>query len=69
MSAPLEQVTRLAWLTPTRRQYVYVVLCALVPVLVFYGIVDSQTAALWTAVGAAVLGLGTAAGHVNRGDQ
>lgn len=62
-----ETTDRFAWLTPTRRQRLYVVLTALVPILVVYGVVDSQTAALWVALGAAVLGTSTAALHTNRG--
>lgn len=66
LSAPT-QVQRLAWLTPARRQYVYAVLAAVVPLLVWYGVVDAQTAALWVAAAAAVLGMGLAGAHVNSG--
>lgn len=61
------QVERLAWLTPARRQRLYVILTATVPILVVYGVVDGQSAALWVALAGAVLGTSTAAMHVNRG--
>lgn len=52
-------------LTPARRQWLYVIMTALVPILVAYGVVDNADAALWVALAAAVLGTGTAALHTN----
>lgn len=46
------------------RQWLYVVITALVPLLVSYGIIDNETAALWLALAAAVLGTGTASAAV-----
>jgi hypothetical protein len=47
--------------TPAVRQWLYNVSLVAVPLLVVYGIVDDKTAALWVALGAAILGQGTAA--------
>lgn len=54
------------YLNPQVRQWLYVVLTAAVPLLIAYGIVDTVQAALWLALGAAVLGTGTAAVAVRR---
>lgn len=51
--------------TPKVRQYLYAVLTALVPILIAYGVVESADAAIWVALGAAVLGTGTALTHTN----
>jgi len=45
------------------RGYLYRVLTAAVPIATVYGIVQDSTAALWLALGAAVLGTGTAAAN------
>lgn len=58
-----------AWLTPARRQKLYVTLTALAPLLVVYGVVDDQTVALWLAAAATVMGTTTAALHTNRSGQ
>lgn len=52
---------------PTQRQraYVYRVLVAAVPLLVAYGVVSAEDAALWLGAVAAVLGLGLAAGNTS----
>lgn len=47
--------------TPAVRQWIYNVSLVGMPLLVVYGIVDDKTAALWVALGAAILGHGTAA--------
>lgn len=47
--------------TETQRQYLYNVLTFLVPVLIAYGVIQADQAALWLGLGAAVLGTGTAA--------
>jgi hypothetical protein len=47
--------------TPAVRQWLYNVSLVCVPLLVVYGIVDDKTAALWVALGGAILGQGTAA--------
>lgn len=39
------------------RAYLYPILVAIIGVLVAYGIIDSEQAAVWTAVGVAVLGV------------
>jgi hypothetical protein len=49
---------------PQFRQWLYTVLLFAVPLLIAYGIIDAVTAALWIALGGAVLGLGTATGAV-----
>jgi 2-methylisocitrate lyase-like PEP mutase family enzyme len=49
------------WLTSERtRAYLYRVLLAAVPLLILSGAIDASSAALWVALGASVLGLGTA---------
>ena len=47
--------------TEAQRQYLYNVLTVAVPVAIAYGIIDGVQAALWLALGGAVLGIGTAA--------
>lgn len=49
---------------PRFRQWLYTLLLAAVPLLIGYGIIDVNQAALWLAAGGAVLGLGTATGAV-----
>jgi hypothetical protein len=49
---------------PRFRQWLYGVLLAAVPLLIIYGILDAEQAALWVGAGAAMLGLGTATGAV-----
>lgn len=53
-----------AWLTPTVRRWAYGVATAAVPLLVIYGVIESETAPLWVALVASVLGTGTALAHV-----
>lgn len=48
-------------MTPQIRFWLYAVLTAAVPLLIIYGILDSTTAPLWVALGAAALGTSTAA--------
>lgn len=55
--------TIISWLTPTVRQWLYGVLTVAVPLLIAYGVLDAERAALWVALGGAVLGLGTATAH------
>jgi len=47
--------------TADLRQYLYNVLTLAVPLLIGYGIIDGQQAALWLGFGGAILGIGTAA--------
>jgi hypothetical protein len=47
--------------TPAVRQWLYNISLVGVPLLVAYGILDKDTALLWVAFGAAILGHGTAA--------
>lgn len=42
------------------RAWIYRVLTAVTPLLIVYGVIDEQTAPLWVALGAAVLGTGLA---------
>lgn len=51
-------------LTPAVRAWIYGVIIAAVPLLTAYGLLDDSKAAVWVAVAAAVLGLGTSAAHV-----
>lgn len=55
----MDQIAK--YLTPQVRQWLYVVVTAAVPLLIVYGILDAETAALWLGLAAAVLGTGTAA--------
>lgn len=52
------------WLTPARRRYLYLIMLALVPLLVGYGVVTETEAASWLGVAGAVLGLTTATANV-----
>lgn len=45
---------------PQFRQWVYGLLLAAVPLLMGYGIIDANQAALWLSAAGSVLGLGTA---------
>lgn len=54
------------WLTPQLRTWLYGILLAGIPLLIAYGVLDEQIAALWVALGGAVLGLGTAIAHTPR---
>jgi hypothetical protein len=56
----------IAWLTPAVRRWAYGVATAAVPLLVIYGVIESETAPLWAALAASVLGTGTALAHVPR---
>jgi len=51
------------WLTPPRRAWLYRLVLAALAILVAYGVVADQEAAVWAAVVAAFLGSGTAALH------
>jgi len=42
------------------RQWLYMIVTAVVPLLVVYGIIDKDTAVLWLSLGASVLGTGAA---------
>lgn len=54
------------WLTPAVRRWAYGIATAAVPLLVIYGVIESETAPLWVALVASVLGTGTALAHVPR---
>jgi hypothetical protein len=47
-------------ISPKFRQWLYGVTVVAVPLLVIYGVVSSEDAALWVAMAAAILGQGTA---------
>lgn len=57
------------WLTPAVRRWAYGVVTAVVPLLVIYGVIESETAPMWVALVASVLGTGTALAHVPKGDE
>ncbi|WP_428639705.1 phage holin [Schaalia sp.] len=63
--APTPRV--LEWLTPDVRSWLYRITLALIPILVAYGILESQTAPLWIALAASVLSTGTALAHTPSG--
>lgn len=46
--------------SPKFRQWLYGIVLAAVPILVIYGVVTQEDAALWAALIAAILGQGTA---------
>lgn len=50
-------------LTKKRRAWLYRVLTAVLPILIAYGVLDGQEAALWLALAGSVLGTGMAALH------
>ena len=54
---------RFNWLTPQVRGWLYGVITALVPLLIIYGVLDEQTAPLWIALAASILGTSTALAH------
>ena len=54
---------RFNWLTPQVRTWIYRVIIALVPLLIIYGVLDEQTAPLWIALAASILGTSTALAH------
>lgn len=56
----------LSWLTPQVRTWLYRVITALVPLLIIYGVLDEQTAPLWIALAASILGTSTALAHTPR---
>ena len=58
---------RFAWLTPDVRRWLYGISTAIVPILVIYGVIESETAPMWIALAASVLGTGTALAHVPGG--
>lgn len=58
-----------SWLTPQVRRWAYGVVTAAVPLLVIYGVIESDAAPLWVALVASVLGTGTALAHVPKGDE
>lgn len=53
----------IAWLTPDRRRWLYAIVTCVVPLLVAYGIFDQETAALWAALAASMLGTTVAGLH------
>lgn len=71
MSDPKHAQTpeRLTWLTPDVRRWLYGIATALVPILVIYGLIESETAPMWIALVASVLGTGTALAHVPGGNS
>ena len=71
MSDPKHAQTteRIAWLTPDVRRWLYGIATALVPILVIYGVIESETAPMWIALVASVLGTGTALAHVPGGNS
>ncbi|WP_040765610.1 phage holin [Varibaculum cambriense] len=54
---------RFSWLTPAVRGWIYGIITALVPLLIIYGVLDEQTAPLWLALAASILGTSTALAH------
>lgn len=54
---------RVSWLTPQVRGWIYGLITALVPLLIIYGVLDEQTAPLWLALAASILGTSTALAH------
>lgn len=57
----------LEWLTPQVRRWTYGIITAAVPLLVVYGVLEAETAPLWAALAASVLGTGTALAHTPTG--
>lgn len=53
----------IAWLTPDRRRWLYAIITCTVPLLMAYGIFDQETAALWVALAASMLGTTVAGFH------
>ena len=56
-----------AVLTPTVRRWVYGIALAVLPLLIAYGILDEQNAALWAALVGAFLVPSLAVAHVEPG--
>lgn len=56
-TSPSDEHPVIPFLTQKRRAWLYRVFTALAPVAVVYGVVDSNEAALWAGVVAAVLGV------------
>lgn len=54
-----------AWLTPEVRKWLYGVATAVMPLLVAYGVLESQQAPLWLALVASVAATSTALVHTN----
>lgn len=54
------------WLTQDVRHYLYLVMTALVPLLVIYGILDDKTAPLWIGLIGSITASGTAVLHTPR---
>ena len=69
MSEPKHAATPqpIGWLTPAVRRWAYGVITAAVPLLVIYGVIESETAPLWLALAASVLGTATALAHTPSG--
>lgn len=55
-----------SYLTPQVRTWIYSVLLAAIPLLIVYGVLDEQTAPLWIALAAAILGQSMALAHIPR---
>lgn len=51
--------------TERTRAYIYAVLTAAVPLLIGYGILGTEDAALWSGLAAAALGLGLATANTS----
>ena len=57
----------LEWLTPQDRRWTYGINTEAVTLLVVYGVLEAETAPLWAALAASVLGTGTALAHTPTG--
>lgn len=55
--------------SPARRLWLYRTLLAALPLLIAYGAISADQAALWIALAGAILGLGTAAAHTPGSDS
>ena len=53
----------------TTRAYIYRVLVALVPILVFYGALDESQVAVWLGLASSVLGFGLASANTSTKPQ
>lgn len=51
--------------TPKNRRYVYDILLALSPIVLYYGLAEAEEIALWLGFVSVVLGLGLARFNVN----
>jgi len=58
-----------AWFTPKRRQRLYLIQLAVLPILVAYGVLEAEAVPLWTALGLAMFGQGLASRNVDVPDD